>query len=147
MAQNTLLKDQNTLLQDTAILEPTSSFPRAGRQGRPAGTYRAVPRSRPSRSHRTAAVYRRRRFAAVAFGLGAVLAVGHAGAALGGSSLAPPGARPRVLTHIVQPGDTLWGIAHDVAPGTDPRRVVDAIAQARHDAPLVPGETITWLES
>jgi LysM domain len=89
-------------------------------------------------------VYFRRRFAAVVLVIAGVLAVGHAGAALGGNSLAPSDARPRVLTHVVQPGDTLWAIAGEVAPGTDPRRVVDAIARSRHNAPLIPGETITW---
>jgi hypothetical protein len=90
-------------------------------------------------------VYRRRRLAAVALGIGAVLAVGHAGAALGGTSLATPGARPRVVTHIVQPGDTLWSVARDLAPGADPRPVVDALSQARQASTLVPGETLTWL--
>jgi Tfp pilus assembly protein FimV len=90
-------------------------------------------------------VYRRRRFAAVAIGIGAVLAAGHAGAALGGTSLAAPGARPRVVTHVVQPGDTLWSVAKDLAPGEDPRPVVDALSQARDGAPLVPGEPLTWL--
>jgi hypothetical protein len=92
-------------------------------------------------------VYVRRRFAAAALALGLVLAVSHAGAALGGTTLAPPDARPRVLTHTVQPGDTIWGIAQQFAPHSDPRRVVDAIEQSRHGAPLVPGETITWLGS
>jgi hypothetical protein len=126
------------------MFEPTT-FPRAGRQGRPVGAYRPhTPRIEP-RSNRTAAVYRRRRLAAVAIGIGAVLAVGHAGAALGGTSLAAPGARPRVVSHVVEPGDTLWSIAEDLAPGTDPRPVVDALSDARDGAALVPGETVTWL--
>jgi hypothetical protein len=90
-------------------------------------------------------VYRRRRLAAVAIGIGAALAVGHAGAALGGTSLAVPGARPRVITHVIEPGDSLWSIARDVAPGSDPRPVVDALSDARGGAPLVPGDTVTWL--
>jgi hypothetical protein len=90
-------------------------------------------------------VYRRRRLAAVAIGVGALLAVGHAGAALGGTSLAAPGARPRVVSHVVEPGDTLWSIAQDLAPGSDPRPVVDALSDARDGAALVPGETVTWL--
>jgi hypothetical protein len=90
-------------------------------------------------------VYRRRRLAAVVMGIGVVLAAGHAGAALGGNSLAAPGARPRVDTHVVEPGDTLWSVARELAPASDPRPVVDALAESRHDAPLVPGETLTWL--
>jgi hypothetical protein len=31
---------------------------------------------------------------------------------------------------VVQPGDTLWGIARQVAPGRDPRPVVDEIVEA-----------------
>src|SRR3954467_293144 len=120
--------------------EPTFHVFRVDRPCRPIATVRPHRRSAPSRSHRTAAVYLRRRCVAVALGVGVVLAAGHAGAALGGPSLATPDARPRVVPHVVQRGDTLWSIAHDVAPGTDPRRVVDALSAARHGAPLVPGE-------
>jgi hypothetical protein len=45
----------------------------------------------------------------------------------------------------VQPGDTLWSVARDLAPGADPRPVVDALSQARKGSTLVPGETLTWL--
>jgi nucleoid-associated protein YgaU len=128
------------------MFESTYTVPRAGRPGRPAGTSRLPSRAPRSRSHRAAVVYRRRRLAAAAIGVLAAVAVGHAGAALGGTSLAAPGARPRVLTHVVQPGDTLWSIARSVAPNTDPRPVVDAIASSRHNAPLVPGEKITWMQ-
>jgi len=127
------------------MLEPITVVPRAGRQGRPIGTPRRHLRPVPSRSHRTAAVYVRRRLAAVALGIGLVLAVGHAGAAFGGNSLATPDARPRVVSHVVQPGDSLWSVARDLAPHSDPRPVVDALSAARHGAALVPGETITWL--
>jgi len=126
------------------MFEPTV-LPRAARQGRPAGTPRQDLHRTSSRSNRTAAVYRRRRFAAAAIVVGAVLAVGHAGVALGGTSLAAPDARPRVVSHVVEPGDTLWSVAEELAPGTDPRPVVDALIDARGDAPLVPGETVTWL--
>ena len=36
---------------------------------------------------------------------------------------------PRV-THVVEPGDTLWSIARRVAPGQDPRPVVDGLIAA-----------------
>ena len=36
---------------------------------------------------------------------------------------------PRV-TYVVEPGDTLWSIAHRVAPGQDPRPVVDRLIEA-----------------
>jgi hypothetical protein len=34
------------------------------------------------------------------------------------------------VTYVVQPGDTLWSIAHRVAPGQDPRPVVDGLIEA-----------------
>jgi nucleoid-associated protein YgaU len=33
-------------------------------------------------------------------------------------------------TYLVRPGDTLWAIAERLAPGEDPRPLVDAIAEA-----------------
>ncbi|HET7328715.1 MAG TPA: LysM peptidoglycan-binding domain-containing protein [Nocardioidaceae bacterium] len=44
-----------------------------------------------------------------------------AGAALGAGEPVPT----EVVT--VQPGDTLWGIASQVAPGADPRELIDQI--------------------
>jgi len=41
----------------------------------------------------------------------------------------PDRSAPR-LTYVVQPGDTLWSIAHRVAPGQDPRPVVDRLIEA-----------------
>ena len=75
-----------------------------------------------------------------------MLVAGQAAAALGGSSRAPAERRPQVQTVVVEPGDTLWSIAREVAPHSDPREVVDAIVQARGTATVLPGETITWLD-
>jgi Tfp pilus assembly protein FimV len=38
---------------------------------------------------------------------------------------------PRV-TYVVEPGDTLWAIAGRVAPGRDPRPVVDGLIEANN---------------
>jgi hypothetical protein len=38
---------------------------------------------------------------------------------------------PRV-TYVVEPGDTLWSIARRVAPGRDPRPVVDRLIEANN---------------
>jgi Tfp pilus assembly protein FimV len=39
--------------------------------------------------------------------------------------------RPAPRVHyVVQPGDTLWSIARRVAPGRDPRPVVDGMVEA-----------------
>jgi Tfp pilus assembly protein FimV len=41
--------------------------------------------------------------------------------------------RPAPRVHyVVQPGDTLWSIARRMAPGRDPRPVVDAMVEANH---------------
>ena len=47
-------------------------------------------------------------------------------------------------SYVVREGDTLWEIAGLVAPGRDPRPVVDAIARANGVAAgdLVPGQTL-----
>jgi hypothetical protein len=49
---------------------------------------------------------------------------------------------------VVGPGDTLWSIARRVAPGEDPRAVVDSIAAENHVEPgaLVPGQTLVVRE-
>lgn len=86
----------------------------------------------------------RRRVVAGAAGLVVLVAAGKAGAALGGSPLAVPERHPAVTRYVVQPGDSLWSIAERLAPGRDPRPVVDALTTARGDGPLVPGEVVTW---
>jgi len=90
----------------------------------------------------------RRAFVAVLV-VGLVLVMAQAGAALGGPSLATPGrsttSSASVVRHtVVRPGDSLWSVASRLAPGSDPRPVVDALSQARDGAPLVPGETVEW---
>lgn len=86
----------------------------------------------------------RRRLAALAGVAIVVLVAGQAGAALGSSPLAAPGRPPSVVRHVVEPRDTLWGIAREVAPDEDPRPVVDALEAARRGAPLQVGETVLW---
>jgi hypothetical protein len=74
-----------------------------------------------------------------------VLTAARAGAALGGTPLASPGRLPHVRTVVVQSGDTLWSLAHRLAPGSDPRGVVDALVEALGTSSVFPGETLTWL--
>ena len=44
--------------------------------------------------------------------------------------------------YVVQPGDTLWGIARTIAPGADPRAVVHDLSAAAGGAALAPGQPI-----
>jgi nucleoid-associated protein YgaU len=88
------------------------------------------------------ATFWRRRLVAGAVGVAALVMVGKAGAALGGSPLAAPERRPAPARHVVRAGDTLWSIAERLEPGRDPRPIVDELAAAHGDGPLVPGEII-----
>jgi nucleoid-associated protein YgaU len=84
----------------------------------------------------------RRRRILLIVGAGALLAAWMGPVSGGGSE---PGYRPVASSrYVVRGGDTLWAIAERVAPSTDPRRVVDAIAEANAvDAGmLVPGQTL-----
>jgi LysM domain len=101
--------------------------------------HRAVPMSR--------AIYWRRRLVVALVGVVLVLVMAQAGAALGSSTLTAPERRPtsaHVTTITVRPGDSLWSIAQRIAPGEDPRPIVDELEQARHGASLQPGEKIEW---
>ena len=68
--------------------------------------------------------------------MGALLAGSQAANALGDGSPAP-----RRALHVVRPGETLWSIAQDQAPGDDPRPLSQAIEEANGvtAADLVPG--------
>jgi hypothetical protein len=111
----------------------------------PAGSHRQ-PHPRSAR-RRVSAVHRRRRLLAVLIGLGIVLTVARAGSALERGSLAPSERSPHVRTIVVQPGDSLWSLAHELAPERDPREVVDALVEARGTSSIAPGETVSWLEN
>jgi hypothetical protein len=129
-----------------AVLEYDPFVAMPARPRHPAGAYRQ-PRPRSARRPGPA-VFRRRRVLAALAGLGLVLTVARAGAALEGSSLATPERLPHVRSVVVQPGDSVWSIAQQLAPERDPRVVVDAIVAARDGRSTVtPGETINWLDS
>ena len=100
------------------------------------------PRPRPARRNQRA-VYRRRRVLAALVGLGLVLTIARAGAALGGSSLATAERLPHVQHVVVEPGDTLWSIARRAVPGHDVRPVVDQMVRTLGTATVTPGESVT----
>ncbi len=79
----------------------------------------------------------------VAGGFGLAALVGPAvlgGGSAGGAGLALAGES----SVVVQPGDTLWSIAADIAPGHDPRGVVDALQATNHlvGSALIPGQVL-----
>ena len=51
---------------------------------------------------------------------------------------------PATAIVVVQPGESLWGIAQEIAPGSDPREVVTSIRELNSlsDAPVVPGQSL-----
>lgn len=113
-----------------------------------------------------ARTYRRRRlavlFAAVSLVLLAVLVVTHSGSATTGVQVAP-GAAPVVhepsaygaagaslpagAVYVVQPGDTVWTIAHKLDPAGDPRAIVDRIVGLNGGAALQPGQRLRLTDS
>lgn len=94
-------------------------------------------------------IFRRRRLVAavlvatLAFAAGIVLALALMSVPAGGS-LTPEAREARQTRYVVDHGDTLWTVAHTVAPGEDPRVVVDALADARGTSTILPGDTIVW---
>lgn len=109
-------------------------------------TRRGVPRAAIARERRpSTAVYWRRRLAVVGMAVALVVVAAQAGDALGGSPLAAPERRPAssgIVEVTARPGDSLWSIVERSFPGEDPRPRVDELMEARHGAPLVPGEVV-----
>lgn len=106
----------------------------------------AVRRSRPSPD-----VFRRRRLAVVGLLLVVAAVAFLALDVLRGALDAGPGdgvggldvAPIAEVSVVVEPGDTVWTIADALAPGADPRPVVDAIVAANDDsAALVAGQRL-----
>jgi Tfp pilus assembly protein FimV len=85
----------------------------------------------PARVTRLRLTVRGRRVLALLAALPALVALGTALALGGGAALASRDAAPTgsFETVLVSAGDTLWSIAEEVAPGADPRDVVDQIAR------------------
>ena len=90
-------------------------------------------------------MFRRRRLAAL---LALALAVMVCKALLAWSPSGPtsaPQGRMTVVaerTYVVQPGDTMWGIARAAQPRGDVRPLVDRLAAERRGRPLRVGERI-----
>ena len=122
-------------------------------QQRPSMRYRPGARSgSPRRTARptTAAVARRRCQVVGAFAASlaacAVWAQAGVTARPGNGPLAVPGAGPTqaVAAHlwVVQPGETVWGIAHQLQPKGDVRPLVDQLDRQLHGRPLQIGQQL-----
>ncbi|MFV0523793.1 MAG: hypothetical protein ACK5RL_04770 [Acidimicrobiales bacterium] len=65
-----------------------------------------------------------------------------------GVASSPPGGRAAnaagagAMVRVVHWGDTYWGIATEIAPGRDPRPVVDALVAANGSSTLQVGQRI-----
>jgi nucleoid-associated protein YgaU len=74
----------------------------------------------------------------------AVIGAAWAGPVARGVTGAPDAEPVSRSSYVVRPGDSLWDIAERVAPGTDPRPLVDAIVESNHLDPssLTPGQRL-----
>lgn len=92
--------------------------------------------------------YRRRRVMALALVVAVVAALVFlanavlAGAAGGGTPSSAAGTSAVAEVHVVQPGDTLWSIARDLAPDADVRITVDQLVRLNGGAPLQVGQRL-----
>lgn len=141
-----------TALQNPAArLQPTTVPPGPGRPSRP--QLRVLEGGRAPSRLAERATFRRRRLVVLAVALVAVVAfvllataavarfAGGAPSAAGGPS--PTSAAALAApTVVVQPGDTLWSIAEDIAPGTDVRVVVDQLVRLNGSSPIVAGQEL-----
>jgi Tfp pilus assembly protein FimV len=111
---------------------------------------RLVASDEVARRHQAELAALRRRAVAVGLVVALLLALGVLLGRTGHSTPIPArsggdGAELPVATraYVVQPGDTLWGIARALQPQGDLRPLVTQLARARHGVPLRVGERIT----
>jgi LysM domain len=74
----------------------------------------------------------------------ALVAAGWAGPAVRALGSSEESTRIARSTYVVREGDTLWTIARRLAPGSDPRPMVDLLSTANgiDASELVPGQTL-----
>lgn len=121
----------------TLTISPLAATPRAN------GPATAGARLTVSESRGPLRLTRRGRFAVVL--LLAVLAlVAFSLGRVSTEASTDQGSRLPVRTVVVQPGETLWQVAREVAPGVDPRVTVDRIIElnALPDAAVAAGQEI-----
>ncbi len=124
--------------------QPTTPPPGAG-PSRPA--LRVLEGGRAPGRVRQQAVYRRRRIVAAAVlvlvtVVTLLLANAVVARSAGGGTPVPAAGTSSSAVHVVQPGDTLWSVAADLAPGRDVRITVDQLRELNGGAPLVVGQRL-----
>jgi nucleoid-associated protein YgaU len=113
------------------------------------GSSARVARPLPDRATRV----RRRRLAVLVLAVTLVAVGTGAAQALRGLTEVDGSPAPRAVdvrpapvaghSYVVQPGDTLWSIAAEIAPDEDPRIVVDALRAANGGPELEVGQELT----
>jgi hypothetical protein len=93
-----------------------------------------------------APVVRRRRVVAavllVTMVVLATLALSRVAAVLGGAPATVPEHRVGIASYVVQPGDTLWGIARGLQPRGDLQQLVGELVDANGGPTLVVGQRL-----
>lgn len=89
----------------------------------------------------SAAVYRRRRLLVLSVVLGVLIGIASF-VPRADATPTPEGQLADSITVIVQPGDTLWGIASALDPEGDPRRLVGELEQIAGESTLQPGQQL-----
>lgn len=89
----------------------------------------------------SAAVYHRRRLLVLSIVLGVLLGVASF-VQQADATPTPEGQLAESVTVVVQPGDTLWGIASALDPDGDPRRLVGELEQIAGQGVLQPGQQL-----
>ena len=72
----------------------------------------------------------------------ALLAASRVATVLGGDPASVPGRRPGAANYVVQPGDTLWGIARSLQPDGDVRSLVGELTRVNGGAELTVGQRL-----
>ena len=132
---------RSTLETMTAALVFTPSIPTPSTTVSSASAVCPEPSVAGRRAPTTPEIYRRRRLVVGAVAVGLVLGL----ASFGRQADAAPTPEVRTaeaVSVVVEPGDTLWGIARDLAPGADPRPLVAALSDLAGDGPLQPGQLL-----